>query len=292
MEDLVRGGLAAAGSPFTDGFVSGTTWRGEIAFYPGAYPLRAVVRSRLGGGDSLEGLPGHETVEAFLDHTSESAALQPWLERLPAALRGVQPLLDGGPEGRRWLVRDRAGQALPLVGGGHWALLSMSGGRPVDLAAEWDGEGLIPLVATSVVYSGIFGAVLASIRAVNTRMVVYDTSVADLTEDLQDPVDFLFGTQLGGGNDTPRALAYCQSIITRPAERVMVLVTDCCEGGLSEAMPERAARIVDSGVTMVYLLALGDDGAPTYDRRQAAAIQKQDLDLWAARNEIVTARGS
>ena len=71
---------------------------------------------------------------------------------------------------------------------------------------------------------------------------VYDTSVADLTEDLQDPVDLLFGTQLGGGNDTPRALAYCQSIITRPAETVMVLVTDCYEGGLSEAMLERTAR--------------------------------------------------
>jgi hypothetical protein len=170
-------------------------------------------------------------------------------------------------------------------------------------------------MATSVVYSGVFGAVLASIRAVNTRMVVYDTSVADLTEELQDPVDLLFGTQLGGGNDTPRALAYCQGIITRPAETVMVLVTDCYEGALSEAMLEKTARIVDSGVTMICLLALSDDGAPSYDHRQAAAmsslgvptfactphlfpgmmaaaIQRQDLDLWAARNDIVTARGT
>ena len=137
--------FAAAGSPFAEGFVSGTKWRGEIAFYPGAYPLRAVVRSRSGGGDRCEGLPGHDTVEAFLDHTSKATALQPWLECLPGALRGVVPLLDGGPEGGRWLIRDRAGQALPLAGGEHWTLLSMSGGRPVDLAAEWDGEGLIPL---------------------------------------------------------------------------------------------------------------------------------------------------
>ena len=53
--------------------------------------------------------------------------------------------MDGVPEGGRWLIRDRAGLALPLGGGEHWTLLSMSGGRPVDLAAEWDGEGLIPL---------------------------------------------------------------------------------------------------------------------------------------------------
>ena len=137
--------FAAAGSPFAEGFVSGTKWRGELAFYPGAYPLRAVVRSRSGGGDRCEGLPGHDTVEAFLDHTSKATALQPWLERLPAALRGVVPLLDGVSEGGRWLIRDRAGLALPLAGGEHWTLLSMSGGRPVDLAAEWDGEGLIPL---------------------------------------------------------------------------------------------------------------------------------------------------
>jgi hypothetical protein len=182
--------------------------------------------------------------------------------------------------------------------------------RDIVLCVDQSGS-----MATSVVYSGIFGAVLASIRAVNTRMVVYDTSVADLTEDLQDPVDLLFGTQLGGGNDTPRALAYCQSIITRPAETVMVLVTDCYEGALSGAMLEKTARIVDSGVTMICLLALDDDGAPSYDRNQAgamaslgvptfactpdlfpgmmaAAIQKQDLELWAARNDIVTARGS
>jgi VWA domain containing CoxE-like protein len=180
--------------------------------------------------------------------------------------------------------------------------------RDIVLCVDQSGS-----MATSVVYSGIFGAVLASIRAVNTRMVVYDTSVADLTEELQDPVDLLFGTQLGGGNDTPRALAYCQDIITRPSETVMVLVTDCYEGALSEAMLEKTARIVDSGVTMICLLALSDDGAPSYDRRQAAAmaslgvptfactpdlfpemmaaaIQKQDLDLWAARNDIVTAR--
>lgn len=137
--------FAAAGSPFAEGFVSGTTWRGEIAFYPGAYPLRVVVRSRSGGGERFGGLPGYETVEAFLDHTSRATALQPWLERLPAALRRVVPLLDGGPEGGRWLIRDRAGQALPLAGREHWTLLSMSGGRPVDLAAEWNGEGLIPL---------------------------------------------------------------------------------------------------------------------------------------------------
>jgi hypothetical protein len=137
--------FAAAGAPFAEGFVSGTLVRGELAFYPGAYPLRAVVRSRTGGGTRVEKLPGHGTLEKFLDHTSWATARQPWLERLPAAIEGVVPLLDGGPNGGRWLVRDRDGEALPLANGEHWTLLSLSGGHPVDLAAEWDGVTLLPL---------------------------------------------------------------------------------------------------------------------------------------------------
>jgi SWIM zinc finger len=133
--------FAASGTPFTEGFVSGTVVEGELAFYPGAYPLRAVVRSRTGKATREEELPGHGTLEAFLDHTSTVSSSQPWLERLPVTLEAVVPLLDGG----RWLVRDRGGEALPLSGGDHWSLLSLSGGHPVDLAAEWDGEMLLPL---------------------------------------------------------------------------------------------------------------------------------------------------
>ena len=133
--------FAASGSPFTEVFVSGTVADGELAFYPGAYPLRAVVRSRTGAATRAEELPGHGTLEAFLEHSSTATASQPWLERLPVTLEAVVPLLEGG----RWLIRDRDGEALPLSGGDHWSLLSLSGGHPVDLAAEWDGEMLLPL---------------------------------------------------------------------------------------------------------------------------------------------------
>src|SRR3954447_21445376 len=93
--------------------------------------------------------------------------------------------------------------------------------RDVVLCVDQSGS-----MATSVVYAGIFGAVLASIRSLSTRMVVFDTSVVDLSELLQDPVDLLFGTQLGGGTDINPALAYCESFVTRPSQTVLVLVTD------------------------------------------------------------------
>jgi Mg-chelatase subunit ChlD len=193
-----------------------------------------------------------------------------------------------------------------LIGYGH----KRSSLRDIILCVDQSGS-----MATSVVYSGIFGAVLASLRAVTTRMVVFDTAVVDLTDELHDPVDLLFGTQLGGGTDINRALAYCQTLITRPTQTILVLITDLYEGGNAPEMLKRAAALVSSGVQLVCLLALSDDGAPSYDTRNAAAlaslgvpafactpdlfpdlmaaaISRQDLALWAARHDIVAARAT
>ncbi|WP_246530804.1 vWA domain-containing protein [Streptomyces bathyalis] len=127
-------------------------------------------------------------------------------------------------------------------------------------------------MAASVVHASVFGAVLASMRSLNTRLVAFDTSVVDLTEELDDPVDVLFGTQLGGGTDINRALAYCQSQITRPAETVVVLISDLYEGGIRDEMLKRVTQMKAAGVQFVALLALSDEGAPAYDRSHASAL--------------------
>ncbi|OEU86234.1 hypothetical protein AN215_22275 [Streptomyces abyssalis] len=127
-------------------------------------------------------------------------------------------------------------------------------------------------MAASVVHASVFGAVLASMRSLNTRLVVFDTSVVDLTDELDDPVDVLFGAQLGGGTDINRALAYCQSQISRPAETVVVLVSDLYEGGIRDEMLGRVAQMKAAGVQFVALLALSDEGAPAYDRSHAGAL--------------------
>ncbi|MEU8996782.1 VWA domain-containing protein [Streptomyces caniferus] len=127
-------------------------------------------------------------------------------------------------------------------------------------------------MAASVVYASVFGAVLASMRALDTRLVVFDTAVVDLTDQLDDPVDVLFGTQLGGGTDINRALAYCQSRITRPTETVVVLISDLYEGGIRDEMLKRVAAMKAAGVQFVTLLALSDEGTPAYDRDHAAAL--------------------
>ncbi len=162
-------------------------------------------------------------------------------------------------------------------------------------------------MGASVVYSGIFGAVMSSIPAINTRMIVFDTEVVDLTEEIEDPVDFLFGVQLGGGTDIAKALTYTETQITRPADTILVLITDLYEGGNEMEMRKMMQKLVDSGVQMICLLALDDNGTPSYDVKNAqflasigvpsfactpdqfpnlmaAAIGKQDLSIFAQRD--------
>ncbi|ERN42263.1 uncharacterized protein containing a von Willebrand factor type A (vWA) domain protein [Rubidibacter lacunae KORDI 51-2] len=180
--------------------------------------------------------------------------------------------------------------------------------RDIVLCVDQSGS-----MATSLVYSSVFAAVMASLPTVNTQLVVFDTAVADLSEYLEDPVDVLFGTQLGGGTDINRALDYCQSIIHRPTDTILVLISDLFEGGDETVMLKRAAALVASGVQVVTLLALNDDGAPSFSgdvaaqfatlnipafactpdqfpELMAAAIARQDIQQWAAARNIVTNR--
>jgi Mg-chelatase subunit ChlD len=180
--------------------------------------------------------------------------------------------------------------------------------RDIILCLDQSGS-----MGSSVVYAGVFGAVLASLPAVRTRVVVYDTSVVDLTAELHDPVDVLFGTQLGGGNDTPRALDYCAGLLEKPQDTIFVLISDLYEGGGSAAMLQKLEAFVAAGVTVISLLALSDDGRPSFDVQNgaalakmgvpvfactpdlfpdlmAAAIQRRDLGAWAASEGIVTAK--
>lgn len=206
---------------------------------------------------------------------------------------------------RHWQPEHRTVVPQTLVGYGRKARRPQ---REVVLCIDQSGS-----MANSVVYSSIFGAVMASLPAVATKLVVFDTAVVDMTEQLDDPVELLFGVQLGGGTDINGAVGYCQSIIREPRNTILVLISDLFEGGVEAGLLRRAAELVESGVQFVALLALSDEGAPAYDHQlaaklaalgvpsfactpdafpglMAAAIRRDDIAAWAAGQGLATSR--
>jgi hypothetical protein len=133
-------------------------------------------------------------------------------------------------------------------------------------------------MAESVIYASIIGSIFASIPALNTRVVAFDTSVVDLTEECNnDPVEMLFGVQLGGGTDINKSLAYCKEFITEPKKTIFILVSDLYEGGNQAGMLRKIEEMHDAGVKVVCLLALSDSGTPSYDEGCARKISKMGV---------------
>ncbi|GAA3280655.1 VWA domain-containing protein [Streptomyces lavendulae] len=216
---------------------------------------RAVVRKVVEDLERRLASRTRATVTGALDRSARTARPRhrdiDWDRTIRANLKNYLPE-------HRTVVPER------LVGHGRSARAVR---KEVVLCVDQSGS-----MAASVVYASVFGAVLASMRSIATRLVVFDTAVVDLTDQLDDPVDVLFGTQLGGGTDINRALAYCQSRITRPADTVVVLISDLYEGGIRDEMIKRVAAMKAAGVEFVTLLALSDEGAPAYDHEHAAAL--------------------
>ncbi|PXY30252.1 hypothetical protein BAY59_13675 [Prauserella coralliicola] len=253
---------------------------------------RAVVRQVVDELERKLAQPTRQAVTGALHRAGRTSRPRAgdidWNRTILANLKHYQPA-------HRTVVPERLlgyGRRLPQVS------------REVVLCLDQSGS-----MAASVVYAGVFGAVLASIRSLRTQVIAFDTEVADLTDAVSDPVELLFGVQLGGGTDINAALAYCQSRVANPRDTIFVLISDLYEGGDNDEMLRRAQAMVASEMQVVCLLALSDDGAPAYDHDNAAAlaalgvptfactpgkfpdllaaaIQRDDLAGWAGANDI------
>ena len=167
---------------------------------------------------------------------------------------------------RHWLPEHRTIVPERLVGHGR---RQRSLAKDVIIAVDQSGS-----MADSVVYASLFAGVLAQLPTLQTRFVAFDTSVTDLTPFLHDPVEVLFGVQLGGGTDIANALGQCRLLIERPRDTVLFLVSDLFEGGNADLMLRRAGEMIASGVELVVLLALSDEGAPAHDHTNAEALAR------------------
>ncbi|MFL6337072.1 MAG: SWIM zinc finger domain-containing protein [Pyrinomonadaceae bacterium] len=135
--------FSAPGQPPKANLLPGTSLDAELVFYPSNFPLRAAVRQRHSRPEPCGAARGHATVESLLNTYAEALARNPWIEVFPALLCEVVPVRrEGG-----WIVRDSGGRLLPLSPRlrGGWEVLALSGGSPVTLFGEWDGQHLLPL---------------------------------------------------------------------------------------------------------------------------------------------------
>lgn len=142
----------------------------------------------------------------------------------------------------------------------------------------------------SVVYSSIVAAVFASLPALDTRLVFFDTAVADLSDQLADPVDVLFGTRLGGGTDIARAVAYGASLVTAPDKTIFLLITDLYEGGDPAALLRQLGNLVESRARVLCVLALNDRGRASFNEPLARRVAGLGIPTFAATpNQLVDA---
>lgn len=165
---------------------------------------------------------------------------------------------------RHWLPEHKTVVPERLIGHGR---RQQSLARDVVIAVDQSGS-----MADSVVYASLFAGVLAQLPTLHTTFLAFDTSITDLTPFLHDPVEVLFGVQLGGGTDIAAALGHCARVIERPRQSVLFLISDLFEGGNGAVMRQRLGELVSAGVTVVVLLALSDEGTPAHDHEHAAAL--------------------
>ncbi len=133
----------------------------------------------------------------------------------------------------------------------------------------------------SIIYSSIMSCILASMSSVKTSVVAFDTEVVDLTPLCEDPVELLFGFQMGGGTDIQKSVAYCQTLVEEPANTLFFLISDLEEYGSREPLLRRLEELHDSGVTVVVLLAIADGGRAYYDTATARKIASMDIPCFA-----------
>lgn len=143
-------------------------------------------------------------------------------------------------------------------------------------------------MADSVIYASVVGSIFASLPALDTRVVVFDTEVVDLTEQCaDDPVDMLFGIQLGGGTDINKSVAYCEQFITEPKKTLFILISDLYEGGNRSALVRRMGEMRAAGVQALCLLALSDGGVPSYDEQVAKSLAQLGIPCFGCTPDLL-----
>lgn len=133
----------------------------------------------------------------------------------------------------------------------------------------------------SVIHSAVMAGILAGLPTFRVKLVVFDTSIVDLSEHVSDPVETLMRTQLGGGTNIARAVRYCAQLVENPHRTVLVLVTDFCEGAPPGELVRAVKALAEARVKLLGLASLDDQSHPVYDRAMAEKLAACGMEIAA-----------
>ncbi len=119
----------------------------------------------------------------------------------------------------------------------------------------------------SVIYSAVMAQILAKLPFADVKLIIFDTSIVDLSGQAEDPAEILMSVQLGGGTDIGKAMAYCEQLIETPAKTCIICVTDLYEGASERYLLNTSKNIIESGAKLNYLTALDETANPSFDRQ-------------------------
>ncbi len=134
---------------------------------------------------------------------------------------------------------------------------------------------------SSVIYSAVMAGIFSSLSMFDTKLIVFDTNIVDLSDYAASPVETLLSVQLGGGTDISRALDYAITKITQPQKTIVVLVSDLYDGYSYGQMYRRISDIVEGGSKMFVLPALDYEACGSYDKNAAAKMASLGADVAA-----------
>jgi Mg-chelatase subunit ChlD len=136
-------------------------------------------------------------------------------------------------------------------------------------------------MADSVIHSAVMAGILAGLPMVRVKLVVFDTSVVDLSDRVDDPVEVLMSVQLGGGTNIGQALNYCETLVENPHRTILALVSDFCEGGSTDVMFAACRRLREAGVKLLGLASLDQSASPIYDHNIADLLADVGMEIAA-----------
>jgi len=136
-------------------------------------------------------------------------------------------------------------------------------------------------MAASVIYSVVMASIFASLPAVRTNLVIFDTQIVDLSGKIDDPVDILMSVQLGGGTDITKAVRYAQELIKHPKKTILVIISDFFEGRPITQLTNTIKHVLEGGSKILGIASLGRNAKPYYNRRYARELNSLGIDVIA-----------